>query len=111
MGAWEIQHRRICSFLRRGYDHIAEAYVHLHVNSGTFQASQEIDTEPLVFLIFLDSCDVERLRVENQTVIFYGLTDDLGKQSFDPSNAIFAEALQIQVTGRTIWAMRPQFEE
>jgi hypothetical protein len=29
----------------------------------------------------------------------------------DPSNAIFADGFQIQVTGRTIWAMRLQFEE
>ena len=40
-----------------------------------------------------DSRNMERFRIENQSVISNGLTDDLCKQSFDPSDAIFATAL------------------
>ena len=55
--------------VRRWYVRIAEAYAHLHVNFGAFPASDEIGAEPLILLIFLDSCDVKRFRIENQTVI------------------------------------------
>jgi len=92
MGTWKIQHRRIGSLLGRRQDYISEAYVHLYVNFGAFEASHEIDSESLIFLIFFDSRNTERFRIENQSVICNGLTDDLGKQPFDPRNAIFATA-------------------
>ncbi len=93
MGTWKIQHRGIGSLLGRRQDYISEAYVHLYVNLRAFEASHEIDSESLIFLIFLDFRDMERFRIENQTVICNGLTDDLGKQAFDARNAIFATAL------------------
>ena len=60
---------------------------------------------------FLDPCDTHGLGVKNQTIIFDWLADDLGKHLFDSSDAIVSSAFEIQVTSRTIWVMRPKFEE
>jgi hypothetical protein len=67
--------------------------------------------QSLVFLLFFDSRYLDGCRVEDQSIVLDSLSDDISEDFLHSSDGIIPLPREVQVACRSVWSVRPKFEE